>query len=246
MTSEPMIRIAVAGAKGRMGQAVLKILDTHPAAQLAVAFDRDDQPDLNAADAIIDFSTPEATLALAKRCALLDPKPALIIGTTGFDPMQLAQLNGLATELTLLRSGNFSLGVNLLTGLVKQAAARLPAWAWDIEVTEAHHNRKVDSPSGTALMLGEAAAAGRGELLIDKAVHDRKGARKAGDIGFSVIRGGGIIGEHDVLFAADDELICFSHSARDRSLFARGAVTAAVWAAGQPAGLYTMQDVLGL
>jgi 4-hydroxy-tetrahydrodipicolinate reductase len=140
------------------------------------------------------------------------------------------------------------LGVNMLMGLVRQAARALPAQGYDIEVLEAHHRRKIDAPSGTALMLGEAAAQGRGIKLSDAAVHGRDGItgeRRSGDIGFAVIRGGGIVGEHSVLFAAEDEVLTLSHSAIDRGLFARGAVEAAAWLAGRPAGLYDMQDVLG-
>ncbi|WP_233243155.1 4-hydroxy-tetrahydrodipicolinate reductase, partial [Caulobacter sp. HMWF025] len=147
-----------------------------------------------------------------------------------------------------VRSGNYSLGVNMLLGLVKKAAAVLPAQDWDIEVFEGHHRRKIDAPSGTALMLGEAAAEGRGVVLAE--VEDRvrdgvTGPRREGAIGFSVLRGGGIIGEHSVIFAGEEEILTLSHSARDRGLFARGAVAAAIWAVGKPPGLYDMQDVLG-
>ncbi|HTN41251.1 MAG TPA: 4-hydroxy-tetrahydrodipicolinate reductase, partial [Asticcacaulis sp.] len=157
-------------------------------------------------------------------------------------------LASFAGKVILLKSGNYSLGVNLMIGLLKQASARLSAEDWDIEVTEAHHKRKVDAPSGTALMLGAAAADGRGVDLNAVKVASRDGitgARRAGDIGFSVIRGGGIIGEHSVLFASEDELITFSHSARDRTLFARGAIQAGLWGRKQAPGLYDMQDVLG-
>jgi 4-hydroxy-tetrahydrodipicolinate reductase len=148
-----------------------------------------------------------------------------------------------------VKSGNFSLGVNLLMGMVRQAAAALPAADFDIEVFEAHHRRKIDAPSGTGLMLGRAAAEGRGVALDQVSERGRDGitgARKPGAIGFSVLRGGGIVGEHSVIFAAEDEIITLSHSARDRSLFARGALAAARWAAGRPAGLYDMMDVLGI
>jgi 4-hydroxy-tetrahydrodipicolinate reductase len=147
-----------------------------------------------------------------------------------------------------VRSGNFSLGVNLLLGLVDQMARRLGPEDWDIELFEAHHRRKVDAPSGTALMLGEAAARARGVDLAKVAERGRDGltgARAAGAIGFSVMRGGGLVGEHSISFIADDEVVTLSHSARDRSLFARGALAAALWVAGKPPGLYDMQDVLG-
>ena len=154
-----------------------------------------------------------------------------------------------AERMPIVRAGNVSRGVNMLMGLVRQAAAALSARDYDVEVVEAHHRRKVDAPSGTALMLGEAAAEGRGVRLDEVAQRARDGitgARRAGDIGFAVLRGGGIVGEHSVVFAAEDEVLTFSHSARDRSLFARGAVEAARWVAGKPPGAYDMQDVLGM
>ena len=150
--------------------------------------------------------------------------------------------------MAIVKSGNFSLGVNVLLGLVAQAAAALGPEAYDIEIFEAHHRRKIDAPSGTALMLGEAAAGGRGGDLRDLQTRARDGLtgpRREGTIGFSVARGGGVVGEHSVMFAAEDEILTLSHSARDRSLFARGAVEAAAWLFEKPAGLYDMQDVLG-
>ena len=149
----------------------------------------------------------------------------------------------------MVLSGNYSLGVNILTGLVRQAAARLSAADYDIEVFEAHHRRKLDAPSGTALMLGAAAAVGRGVELaaVKTAARDGiTGPRRTGEIGFSVMRAGGIIGEHSVVFASDEEVLTLSHSARDRGLFARGAVAAALWVLSQAPGLYDMQDVLGM
>ena len=156
-------------------------------------------------------------------------------------------------RIAVMKSGNFSLGVNMLIGLVRQAAAALPASQYDIEIFEAHHRRKVDAPSGTALMLGDAAAEGRGVDLFKvqtKARDGVTGPRVEGQIGFSVMRGGGVVGEHSVSFAAEDEILTLSHSALDRGLFARGAVEAAIWTAqpapgGKPPGLYDMQDVLG-
>ncbi|BEV09660.1 4-hydroxy-tetrahydrodipicolinate reductase [Asticcacaulis sp. DW145] len=245
------IRFAVAGARGRMGQAVIRVL-TERDLTIATTFDKGDTIDLSQADVVIDFTTPSSTLALAEACALEGEKRgralAHIIGSTGFMPQQLIALDAYGERNIVLRSGNFSLGVNMLMGLVKQAASKLAADAWDIEVLEAHHKRKVDAPSGTALMLGDAAAEGRGVDLNEVRVAARDGLtgqREPGTIGFSVIRGGGIIGEHSVLFAAEDEVITLSHSARDRTLFARGAIEAALWAAQQSAGLYDMQDVLG-
>jgi 4-hydroxy-tetrahydrodipicolinate reductase len=248
------IRIAVAGALGRMGQAVIAAVEAEPGLALAGRFDRGDgfglvhqDAALSAAQVVIDFTTPEASVALAEAAAARGA-PALVIGTTGFNDAQIAAIAQAAQRTAIVRAGNFSLGLNLLMGLVEQAARTLSAGAYDIEIFEAHHRRKVDAPSGTALMLGEAAAAGRGVALANVAQRGRDGLtgpRNVGDIGFSVMRGGGIIGEHSVTFAADDEILTFSHSARDRSLFARGAVAAARWIAGKPPGLYDMRDVLG-
>jgi 4-hydroxy-tetrahydrodipicolinate reductase len=172
----------------------------------------------------------------------------LIIGSTGFDEAQLATIAAAAAKIGMVRAGNFSLGVNMLMGFVEQAARQLDPEAYDIEVFEAHHRRKVDAPSGTALMLGAAAAEGRGVGLANTAKHARDGItgpRPIGEIGFSVMRGGGIVGEHSVSFAAEDEILTLSHSARDRGLFARGALVAARWVAGRPPGEYDMRDVLG-
>jgi 4-hydroxy-tetrahydrodipicolinate reductase len=253
--TEPL-KIAVAGAQGRMGQAVADQVQAGPDLALAARFDRPGAsgPDLvtreaalAAADVIIDFTTAEASAELAEACAARGG-PALVIGSTGFDAGQLARLDAAAARVAIVRAGNFSLGVNMLLGLVRQAARALPA-DYDIEVFEAHHRRKVDAPSGTALMLGEAAAAGRGVELATVARRGRDGitgARPPGEIGFSVMRAGGIVGEHSVVFASDEEILTLAHSARDRSLFAKGALVAARWVAGRPPGAYDMQDVLGL
>jgi 4-hydroxy-tetrahydrodipicolinate reductase len=199
------------------------------------------------ADVVIDFTTARASAALAEACAARGG-PALVIGSTGYEEADLARLAEASTRIPILRAGNFSLGVNMLMGLVAQAARALPA-DYDIEVFEAHHRRKIDAPSGTALMLGEAAAQGRGVALGDVARRTRDGItgeRPPGEIGFSVMRGGGIIGEHSVVFASDEEVLTLSHSAIDRGLFAKGAAAAARWLAGKPPGAYDMQDVLGL
>jgi len=248
---EPL-SIAVAGSGGRMGRAVLALVSERADLRLAGAFDRGaaDARDaaLAAAAAVVDFTTPEASADLAELCAA-QGGPALVIGSTGFTPEQDARVLNAAARAPIVRSGNFSLGVNLLLGLVEQAARALPARDYDIEVLEAHHRRKVDAPSGTALMLGEAAARGREGTLAELAVRVRDGLtgpRPEGAIGFAVLRGGGVVGEHSVILAAEDELITLSHSARDRALFARGALAAAAWAADRPPGLYDMQDVLGL
>ncbi len=214
---------------------------------VSVRFDWGETPDLSLCDVVIDFSTADASLALAQTCAERGG-PALVIGSTGFTPEQDAALQAAAEKVAIVRSGNFSLGVNILIGLVEHAALRLDARDWDIEVTEAHHRKKIDAPSGTALMLGEAAASGRGHDLSDLRSPPYDGItepRRTGSIGFSSIRAGGIIGEHTVLFASDDEVLTLSHSAIDRSLFAKGAVAAAAWVRSRGPGLYDMQDVLG-
>jgi len=240
-----------------MGRALAVAVEAHPALTLVARFDKpgavgegmvDADAALAAADVVIDFTTGAASAALAARCAARGG-PAMVIGSTGFDTAQLAAVEAAAAKIPVLRAGNFSLGVNMLMGLVEQAARALSVADYDIEVFEAHHRRKIDAPSGTALMLAQAAAEGRGVALDTVARFAREGvtgARPPGEIGFSVMRGGGIVGEHSVVFAAEDEILTLSHSARDRSLFARGAVTAAAWLAGRPAGAYDMRDVLGL
>ncbi|MFN3558507.1 MAG: 4-hydroxy-tetrahydrodipicolinate reductase [Brevundimonas sp.] len=237
----------ISGARGRMGRAVSAVLDAREDVVVAARFDRGETPDLSLCDVVIDFSTPDSSVELAQTCAARGG-PALVIGSTGLSPEQDAEILKAAETVAIVRSGNFSLGVNILIGLVEHAALRLDARDWDIEITEAHHRRKVDAPSGTALMLGEAAASGRDEDLDDvrAAPWDGiTGARESGKIGFSSIRAGGIIGDHTVLFASEDETLTLSHSAIDRSLFAKGAVAAAAWVRGRKPGLYDMQDVLG-
>ena len=246
-------RIAIAGALGRMGRAVAAAAAD---GEVVARFDRldsvgegltDSRTALDLADVVIDFTSAAAASALALSAADLG-RPAFVIGATGFTDAEDDAVREAAKRLPIVKSGNFSLGVNILTGLVRETAARLSALDYDIEVFEAHHRRKVDAPSGTAQMLGEAAAAGRGVALSDVRAGNRDGVtgpRASGEIGFSVMRGGGVIGEHSVIVAAEDEVITLSHSARDRALFARGAVAAARWVVGQPPGLYTMQDVLG-
>lgn len=255
MTASP-VRLAIAGALGRMGQAVARSVEGRNDVVVTARFDRPEAEEpslvsqadaLNAADVVIDFTVPEASVALAEAAAGRGGV-ALVIGSTGLSPDQIRRIDDAARRIPIVRSGNYSLGVNMLLGLVAQAARSLPE-DFDIEVFEAHHRRKVDAPSGTALMLGEAAARGRGVSLADArlAPHDGiTGPRKAGGIGFSVVRGGGIIGEHSVIFASEEEVLTLSHSASDRGLFARGAIAAAAWVVGKPPGLYDMQDVLGL
>lgn len=240
-----------------MGQAVVSVLEARSDAGVFACFDRPGAEDprlvdqasaLAAAHVVVDFSTPQASVELAQVCAARGDL-ALVIGSTGFDAEQIAVIDNAAKAIPIVRAGNFSLGVNMLLGLVAQAAQALAASDYDIEVFEAHHRRKVDAPSGTAIMLAQAAADGRNVALetVARAARDGiTGARPQGEIGYSVMRGGGIIGEHSVVFAADDEILTLSHSARDRSLFARGAVEAGLWAVRQPPGAYDMQDVLGL
>ena len=198
------------------------------------------------AQAVIDFTAPEATLEFAALAA--QARCVHVIGTTGMSDEQIARLEPASRHAVIVRAGNMSLGVNLLVQLTKKVAAALDE-DFDIEVIEAHHHHKVDAPSGTALMLGEAAAEGRGVDLND--VSDRArdgitGARKRGDIGFHAVRGGDIVGEHDVLFAAPGERIVLRHLATDRAIFARGALKAALWGQGKAPGQYDMVDVLGL
>jgi 4-hydroxy-tetrahydrodipicolinate reductase len=237
----------ISGARGRMGRAVSQVLDAREDVVVATRFDRGETPDLNLCDVVIDFSTPEASVELARACAERGG-PALVIGSTGLSPEQDALIEAAAEKIAIVRSGNFSLGLNILIGLVEHAAQRLDGRDWDIEVLETHHRRKVDAPSGTALMLGEAAANGRGRDLEDlkTAPYDGiTGPREPGKIGFASLRAGGVIGEHTVLFGSEDELLTLSHSAIDRSLFAKGAVAAAAWVRNRRPGLYDMQDVLG-
>ena len=240
-----------------MGRAVLDLLQAQDGARLggarlAGAFGREEARERDAALAsagvVVDFTSAEASSALAELCAERG-RPTMVIGSTGFDAVQEARLARASQRVAIVRSGNFSLGVNLLIGLVEQAARALPARDYDVEILEAHHRRKADAPSGTALMLGEAAARGRGRPLAELAVRVRDGLtgpRPEGAVGFAALRGGGVVGEHSVLLAAEDEIITLSHSARDRALFARGALAAAAWVVDRPAGLYDMQDVLGL
>ncbi|WP_132997875.1 4-hydroxy-tetrahydrodipicolinate reductase [Sulfitobacter pontiacus] len=263
--------IVITGASGRMGQMLIGQVSASDRVHLAGAVERaghawvgqdigvavggtavgvivtDNAAEaMQGAQAVIDFTAPEATLAFAKIAA--DAGVVHVIGTTGMTDAQIGALDGPAKQTVIVRAGNMSLGVNLLTQLTKRVAAALDE-DFDIEVIEAHHNQKVDAPSGTALMLGEAAAEGRGVALADVSDRGRDGitgARKRGDIGFTAIRGGDIVGEHDVMFAAAGERIILRHIASDRAVFARGAIKAAVWGQGKPAGAYDMLDVLGL
>lgn len=256
------IRIAIAGIAGRMGQALVNSAgadfviaggsERAGSDALGVASGGWRVSDsavtaAESADAWIDFTTPAASLESLEQLKQTGVKAA-IIGTTGLSAEQERVVAEHAKRIVIVRDRNFSLGVNLMIGLVEQAAAKLKA-DWDIEITEGHHRRKVDAPSGTALMIGEAAARGRGALLGDIRVppHDgQTGPRKEGSIAFSVIRGGGIIGDHEAAFISDEEVLSISHRALDRAIFAKGALAAAKWAVAQKPGLYAMRDVLSL
>ncbi len=195
----------------------------------------------------IDFTVPRVTLDNLKYLSDLGVQ-VVVIGTTGFSDTEENEIAAAARSLAIVKAGNFSLGVNLLEALVKQTAARLGP-DWDIEIQETHHKHKVDAPSGTALMLGRAAALGRAEDLsaVKRAPYDGPDAKRvAGEIGFSVRRSGGVIGDHEVTFGSEMEIVSLRHIALDRAVFAHGAIKAAEWCAGQPAGLYDMTDVLGL
>lgn len=263
--------IVITGASGRMGQMLIQTVVASDKAQLVGAVERSghpwvgqdigeamggqalgvvvtDQP-LDAfakAQAVIDFTAPAATLQFAKLAA--QARAVHVIGTTGMSDDDIAKLEPCGRHAVIVRAGNMSLGVNLLVQLTKKVAAALDE-DFDIEVIESHHNQKVDAPSGTALMLGEAAAQGRGVVLDQVADRGRDGitgARKKGDIGFVAIRGGDIVGEHDVMFAAPGERIVLRHLASDRAVFARGALRAALWGQDKKPGEYDMVDVLGL
>jgi 4-hydroxy-tetrahydrodipicolinate reductase len=265
------MRLVVAGAGGRMGRTLIKAIADTPGAVLAGALEPEGSPLIGRdsgelaglgpngiavssdaaallarADGIIDFTIPKATLDLAARAA----KAGIVhvIGTTGFSAQDEAAIKAASATAAIVKSGNMSLGVNLLAALVKRVAKTLDE-DFDIEIVEMQHNRKIDAPSGTALLLGRAAAEGRGVDLDQRSVRARDGhtgARNAGDIGFATLRGGTVVGEHNVIFAGPAERIELSHKAEDRMIFARGAVKAALWARGRAPGLYAMTDVLGL
>jgi len=265
------IKIGIVGCAGRMGQMLMKeVLDTN-GVSLSGGTERTGGPALGrdigellgrgalgltiiddaralfaASDAVIDFTARDATVAHAKIAAELGK--VHVVGTTGLEAEHEAELKAAAAKTQIVYAPNFSIGVNLLLGLVKQVAGILDE-TYDIEVVEMHHHHKVDSPSGTALGLGRAAAAGRQVKLEDVWMKQRDGiigARKPGEIGFATLRGGDVVGDHTVMFAADGERIELSHKASSRAVFAKGAVRAARWAVGKPAGLYSMADVLGL
>ncbi len=265
------LKIAVTGAAGRMGRELIKAVHDAPGCVLAGAVEQpgslalgqdagllaglgklgvligDDALEQFAkVDAVLDFTVPAATVEFAGLAA--NARIVHVIGTTGFSAADEAKIAAAGRHATIVKAGNMSLGVNLLTAMVKKVAAALDA-DFDIEIVEMHHRHKIDAPSGTALMLGEAAAAGRAVKLADVSVRVRDGhtgARKRGDIGFATLRGGSVVGDHTVIFAGEGERVEITHKAGDRGIFSRGAVKAALWGKGKPPGVYDMFDVLGL
>lgn len=263
--------IAIFGVTGRMGAALLRALDEVPLARLSgatasstsrwlqqdagspaggplrgVLIAGEPATSLRGARVAIDFALPEGTAANVRACVAANCP--LVIGTTGLSEQTRAQIAAAAKQVPIVVSANMSVGVNLLMKLTELAARSLDA-SYDVEIFEAHHRNKKDAPSGTALALGNSAATGRGVSLEDVAVFERHGdtgARASGSIGFSVFRGGDVIGDHTVTFAGNGERLELSHRASDRMMFARGAVRAAAWIVTRPPGLYSMQDVLGL
>ncbi|WP_312490682.1 4-hydroxy-tetrahydrodipicolinate reductase [Sphingomonas sp.] len=242
-----MTAIGIYGSAGRMGRAIAQLIENE-GGTLAGGCDSHDDPAALArsADVLVDFSIAgalDAHLAAARTAGT-----PIVIGTTGLSSVQHAAIDAAAGDIAVLQTGNTSLGITLLANLVREAAARLGT-DWDIEITEMHHRHKVDAPSGTALLLGEAAAAGRGHSLSELRVDGRAGlvgARTEGTIGMAALRGGSVIGDHEVIFAGEGERLTLGHFAQDRSIFARGAVRAALWLSGQAPGRYRMGDVLGL
>jgi len=242
-----MARIGIIGAAGRMGRAIAAAIEETAEATLAGGADEGgDLAALAAAsDVLVDFSAPgalPANLAAAAEAAV-----PIVIGTTGLTDGDERLIDETAARVAVLQSANMSLGVNLLAHLVREAAARLGP-DWDIEIVEMHHRAKVDAPSGTALLLGRAAAEGRGvelDRVSDRGRDGITGARAAGHIGFASLRGGSVAGDHQLILAGEGERIELGHRAESRAIFARGAIKAALWLTGRPPGRYAMRDVLG-
>jgi len=267
----PDMRLIVAGAGGRMGRTLIRIIAEMEGVVLAGAVEQagsasmgqdagalaglpgngipvaaDIAPLARNADGVLDFTSPAATLAML--AATAGAGIVHVIGTTGFSADGEARIKAASARTTIVKSGNMSLGVNLLAAVVERVAATLDE-DFDIEILEMHHNQKVDAPSGTALLLGRAAANGRDIELSAHKVAAREGhtgARRPGQIGFAALRGGTVVGDHSVIFAGPGERLEFVHRAEDRTIFARGAIKAALWARGKAPGLYSMADVLGL
>jgi 4-hydroxy-tetrahydrodipicolinate reductase len=270
--TRPAMKLAVVGAAGRMGQTLIRVIQDTPGAVLAGAIERPGSPHVGRdagelagigplgvpiiADAlsvfvgvegVLDFTAPAATVEFSELAA--QARIVHVIGTTGCLAEDDAKIRAAARHAVVIKSGNMSLGVNLLGVLVKQAAKALGADDFDIEILEMHHKHKVDAPSGTALLLGQAAAEGRDIALGQHSVRVRDGhtgPREDGTIGFASLRGGSVVGDHSVILAGQGERITLSHQAEDRTIFARGAVKAALWGKGRKPGLYSMLDVLGL
>ncbi len=265
------MRLVVVGAAGRMGQALVRMIHRTPGVTLVAAVERPGSPALGqdsglsaglgpigvpitddplpafaSADGVVDFTHPTATAAFSELAA--QARLVHVVGTTGLSEQDFARLRAAARHAVVVQSGNMGLGVNVLSVLIEQAARTLGP-DYDIEIVEMHHRMKIDAPSGTALLLGEAAAKGRGVRLADamaKARDGHHGVRKEGDIGFASLRGGTVAGEHSVIFAGPGERITLSHSAESRDNWAAGAVKAALWGRGRKPGYYSMRDVLGL
>ena len=266
------MELVVVGAAGRMGRALIRTIAETPGARLCAAVERTGSPEIGKdagelaglgangvlvgddplaafakADGVLDFTSPASSVEFAGYAA--QARIAHVVGTTGLSAEDDAKIAAAARHATIVKSGNMSLGVNLLAILVEQAARALPGEDFDLEILEMHHRHKVDAPSGTALLLGEAAAAGRRIDLDDNSVRVRDGhtgTRAPGTIGFATLRGGSVVGEHSVILAGAGERVILTHRADDRAIFARGAVRAALWAKGRKPGLYSMRDVLGL
>ena len=241
-----MTSIGIIGSEGRMGVALAAAISGAGHDSLGVDKGGNILKLASESDAIVDFSSPAALEATLDACVAA--KTPIVIGTTGLEERHHYLIDDAARDIAVLQTGNTSLGVTLLAHLVREAAARLDA-DWDIEVLEMHHGKKVDAPSGTALLLGKAAADGRGIELATSSERGRDGvtgARGRGTIGFASLRGGTVAGDHDVIFAGPEEMITLSHRAENRTIFARGAVRAALWLIRQKPGRYTMPQVLGL
>ncbi len=265
------MKLVVVGAAGRMGRTLIRVVTETPGAVVTGAIEREGAPEIGRdsgelagvepngiaitndplpvfakADGVLDFTVPAATVAFSELAA--QARIVHVVGTTGLAPDDDAKIAAAARHAPVIKSGNMSLGVNLLAVLVREAAKALDA-DFDIEILEMHHRHKVDAPSGTALLLGRAAAEGRGIDLAEHWVKVRDGhtgERRRGDIGFATLRGGSVVGEHSVLLAGEGEVIELTHKAADRAIFARGAVKAALWGREKKPGLYSMADVLGL
>lgn len=241
------MKIGIIGSAGRMGQALVNAIEAGGHGHTGgVDKDGDLNALVTASDVLVDFSSPYALEANLDACVAAG-KP-IVVGTTGLEERHHFLIDDAARDIPVLQTGNTSLGVTMLAALVEQAARQLGE-DWDIEIVEMHHRHKVDAPSGTALLLGEAAAKGRGVKLNDHSDRGRNGitgARKAGDIGFASLRGGSVTGDHSIIFASENERIELVHRAENRAIFAKGAVKAAEWLMRQKPGRYHMQEVLGL